>query len=53
MMPLNHILKECTKGYELTKSQKKINYIKHFAQNEKELETLIKSNYVAEISSGG
>ena len=46
MMPLNHILRKCTTGYELGKSQKKINHliyvddIKVSAKNEKELETL-------------
>ena len=45
-MPLNHIFRKCTAGYKLSKSQKKINhlmymdYIKQFAKNEKELETL-------------
>ena len=47
MMPLNHILRKCTAGYKLSKSQEKINYlmfmdnIKLFAKNEKEQETLI------------
>ena len=47
MMPLNHILRKCTAGYKLSRSQKKINHlmymddIKLFAKNEKELETLI------------
>ena len=47
MMPLNHILRKCTAGYKLFRSQEKINYlmymddIKLFAKNEKELETLI------------
>ena len=47
MMPLNQILRKCTAGYKLTKSQEKINDwmymddIKLFAKNEKELETLI------------
>ena len=47
MMPLNHILRKCTAGYKLSKSQEKINHlmymddIKLFAKNEKELETLI------------
>ena len=47
MMPLNHILRKCTAGYKLSKSQEKINQlmymddIKLFAKNEKELETLI------------
>ena len=47
MMPLNHILRKCTAGYKLRRSQEKINHlmyvddIKLFAKNEKELETLI------------
>ena len=47
MMPLYHILRKCTAGYKVSKSQEKINYImymddiKLFAKNEKELETLI------------
>ena len=47
MMLLNHILRKCTAGYKLSRSQKKINHlmymddIKVFAKNEKELETLI------------
>ena len=47
MMPLNHILRKCTVGYKLSRSQEKINHlmymddIKLFAKNEKELETLI------------
>ena len=46
MMSLNHILRKFTAGYELSKSQEKINHlmymddIKMFAKNEKELETL-------------
>ena len=49
MMPLNHILRKCTAGYKLNKSQEKINHlmymgdIKRFAKNEKELETLIQT----------
>ena len=45
--PLNHILRKCTAGYKLSRSQEKINHlmymddIKLFANNEKELETLI------------
>ena len=41
MMPLNHILRKCTTGYKLSRSQKKFNhlmymdYIKLFAKNEK------------------
>ena len=47
MIPLNHILRNCTAGYKLSRSQEKINHlmyvdvIKLFAKNEKELETLI------------
>ena len=47
MMPLNHILRKCTAGYQHSRSQEKINRlmymddIKLFAKNEKELETLI------------
>ena len=47
MKPLNYILRKCTAGYKLSKSQENINYlmymddIKLFAKNEKELETLI------------
>ena len=47
MMPLNHILRKCTAGYKLRRSQEKINHlmymddIKLFAKNEKVLETLI------------
>ena len=46
MMPLNHILRKCTAGHKLSRSQEKINHlmymddIKLFAKNEKELETL-------------
>ena len=46
-MPLSHVLKKCTGGYKLHKSQEKINHlmymddIKVFAKKEKELETLI------------
>ena len=49
MMPLNHILRKYTGGYELHKSQEKINHliymdnIKLFAKNEKELETFIQT----------
>ena len=49
MMPLNHILRKCTAGYKLSRSQEKINDlmymddIKLFAKNEKELETVIQS----------
>ena len=44
MMPLNHIIRKCTVGYKISKSQEKINQlmymddIKLFAKNEKELE---------------
>ena len=47
MMPLNHILRKWTAGYNLSKSQEKINHqmymddVKLFSKNEKELETLI------------
>ena len=47
MMPLNYILRKCTDGYKLRKSQEKIYHlmymddIKLFAKTEKELETLI------------
>ena len=47
MIPLNYILRKCTAGYKLSKSQEKINHLKYvdniklFAKNEKELETLI------------
>ena len=47
MMSLNHIIRKCTAGYKLSRSQEKINHlmyiddIKLFAKNEKELETLI------------
>ena len=46
-MPLNHILRKCTAGYKLSRSQEKINHlmylddIKLFVKDEKELETLI------------
>ena len=49
-MPLNHMLRKCTSGCKLTKSQEKINHlmymndIKLFAKNEKELETLNSEN---------
>ena len=51
MLPLNHILRTCTAGYKLSRSQEKINHliyiddIKLFAENEKELETLIHTEY--------
>ena len=47
MMPLNNILRKCTAGYKLNRSQEKINHlmymddIKLFTQNGKELETLM------------
>ena len=47
MMPFYHILRKCTAGYKLSRSQEKINHlmymddIKLFAKKEKELETLI------------
>ena len=47
MMPLIHILRKCTDGYKLSRSQEKVNHfmymddIKLFAKNEKEQETLI------------
>ena len=46
-MPLNYILRKCTAGYKLRRSQEKINHLiylddlKLFAKNEKVLETLI------------
>ena len=46
IMPLNHILRKCTAGYKLSRSQQKVNHlmdmddIKLFAKYEKELETL-------------
>ena len=47
MMPLNHILRKCTAGYKLSRSQEKINHlmymddIKLLAKNKKVLKTLI------------
>ena len=47
MIPLNYILRKCTTGYKISRSQEKVNQlmdmddIKLFAKNEKELETLI------------
>ena len=47
IMPLNRILRKCTVGYKLSRSQEKVSHlmymddIKLFAKNEKELETLI------------
>ena len=49
MMPLNPIVRKCTAGYKLSKSQQKINHlmymddIKLFDKNEKELEALIQT----------
>ena len=46
MVSLNHILRKCKGGYELTRPQEKINHlmymvgIKLFAKTEKELKTL-------------
>ena len=50
-MLLNHILRKYAAGYKLSRSQEKINYlmymdnIKLFAKDEKELETLIHTEY--------
>ena len=47
MMPLSRLLRKCTAGYKLSRSQEKVNHlmymddIKLFAKNEKEQETLI------------
>ena len=49
MMTLNNILRKCTAGNKLSKSQEKIKHlmymdeIKLFAKNEKELEILIEN----------
>ena len=49
MMPLNCILRKCSAGYKLSRSQEKVNHlmymddIKLFAKNEKEQETLIQA----------
>ena len=49
IMLLNHILRKCTHGYKLHKTQVKINHliymgdIKLLAKNEKEFETLIQA----------
>ena len=46
-MSFNYILRKCTVGYKLSKSQEKINHlmymddIKLFKENEKEMENLI------------
>ena len=48
-MPLNHILRKCTAGYKLSRSQEKfihlmyIDGIKLFARMKKKLETLIRA----------
>ena len=40
MMPINHILRECTAGYKLSKSQEKVNHLRYrddiklFVENE-------------------
>ena len=50
MLPLNHVLRKCTAGYKL-RSQEKLDHqiymddIKLFANNEKELETLMQLEY--------
>ena len=31
MMPLNHILRKCTAGYKLSKSQEKLNHLTYMA----------------------
>ena len=55
LMTLNHILRKCTSGYKLSRSQEKINHlmyiddIKLFAKNEKEPETLINTEYKVRI----
>ena len=52
MMPLSQILRKCTAGYKLSRSQEKVNHliymgdIKLFAENEKELETLIHTSRI-------
>ena len=49
MKPLNHVLRKCTAGYKLSKSQEKINHlmymdnIKLLVKNEKESETQIQT----------
>ena len=49
MMPLNHVIRKCTAGYKLSRSQEKINHLMYkddinfFAKNERELETLIQT----------
>ena len=55
MMPLNHILRKCTVGYKLTKSQEKINHlmykddIKLFAKNKEETPILALRIYSQDI----
>ena len=55
MMPLNHILRKCTAEYKLSRSQEKISHlmytddIKLFEKNEKELETLMHTEYTVRI----
>ena len=52
IMPLNHILRKCTAGYKLSRSQEKINHLMFmddsnlFTKNEKELETLIHADMI-------
>ena len=47
MMQLNHILWKCTAGYQLSKSQEKVNHLMYmdgiwlFTKSERKLETLI------------
>ena len=47
MNPLNHLFRKCTAGYKFSRSQEKINhlmymdYIKLFAKNQREMETLM------------
>ena len=44
MMPLNHILRKCTAGYNLSKSQENIKHLMYMDdKTEKELETLIQT----------
>ena len=49
MMLLNHVLRKCTCGYKLYKSEEKINHLMHmddiklFAEKEEELKTLIQA----------
>ena len=58
MMRLNHILRKCTPGYKLSKSQEKINHlmymddIKLFVRNGKESETLIQTVRIYSIDIG-